>query len=117
MRVASLPAVNGKPVFQPGPLITTLVGCLLLSMAGLVAATAGLIVVPLSPALLSWLCYGLTTVFLVRAMGDFKLIGFFKKVKNSQFARWDSLAYSPLCLGLSAGMFLIGSGLLTGVNA
>ena len=114
MRVASLPAVNGQPIFKPGTLITTLVGCLLLSMAGLVAATAGLVATPFSSGLLSGLCYGLTMVFLLRAIGDFKLIGFFKKVRDSQFSRWDSLAYSPLCLVLSAGLFLIGRGVLAG---
>ena len=114
MRTASLPSINGKPVFKPGPLLTTLVGCLLFSTAGLVAATGGLIAVPLSSGLLNGLCYVLAMVFLLRAIGDFKLVGFFKQVRDSQFARWDSLAYSPLCLVLSAGLFLIGRGVLTG---
>ncbi|MGE6588027.1 DUF3995 domain-containing protein [Bacillus mycoides] len=37
-------------------------------------------------------------VFIVRAIGDFKFVGFFKKNKHSQFARYDTWFYSPLCL-------------------
>ncbi|WOA59828.1 DUF3995 domain-containing protein [Bacillus mycoides] len=37
-------------------------------------------------------------VFIVRAIGDFKFVGFFKKIKHSQFARYDTRFYSPLCL-------------------
>ncbi|EJQ70946.1 Uncharacterized protein BWINRA5_03008 [Bacillus mycoides] len=37
-------------------------------------------------------------VFIVRAIGDFKFVGFFKKIQHSQFARYDTRFYSPLCL-------------------
>ncbi|HDR7648571.1 DUF3995 domain-containing protein [Bacillus mycoides] len=37
-------------------------------------------------------------VFIVRAIGDFKFVGFFKKIKHSQFARYDTWFYNPLCL-------------------
>lgn len=37
-------------------------------------------------------------IFLLRAMGDFKYIGFFKKVKETDFAVRDTRFYSPLCL-------------------
>jgi hypothetical protein len=31
-------------------------------------------------------------------LGDFKYWGFFKSIRNNQFAKYDSLYYSPLCL-------------------
>ena len=108
MREATLPMLDGKPTINPGPWLTSLVGTLLLTMGGLVAARSGLVAVPVSPTLLEWLCYGLAAIFLIRAVGDFNLIGFFKRVRDSRFSRWDSLAYSPLCLCLSAGMFQTG---------
>ena len=37
-------------------------------------------------------------VFIIRAIGDFKYVGFFKKIKHSQFAKYDTWFYSPLCL-------------------
>ena len=37
----------------------------------------------------------------LRAIGDFRYVGFFKRVRDSSFARLDTLAYSPLCAGLA----------------
>ncbi|MDF1818249.1 MAG: DUF3995 domain-containing protein [Immundisolibacteraceae bacterium] len=106
MRTATIPTLNGKPTIDPPPWLVTLVGLLLLSMAGLVAATAGLVSVPISAGALAGLCYGLAMVFLIRAIGDFNLVGFFKRIRDSRFSRWDTFAYSPLCLALSVGLFL-----------
>lgn len=41
------------------------------------------------------------SVFLIRAIGDFKYLGFFKKVKQTRFGTLDQKFYSPLCLILS----------------
>lgn len=43
-------------------------------------------------------CTVCAVIFLIRAIGDFKYVGFFKKIKHSQFARNDTWFYSPLCL-------------------
>lgn len=40
----------------------------------------------------------LTGIFILRAIGDFNYLGFFKKVKNTKFAVNDTKYYSPLCL-------------------
>lgn len=45
------------------------------------------------------------TIFLLRTMGDFKYVGLFKKIKHTDFAKWDTQLYIPLC-------FLIG---ITGI--
>ncbi|MDR2122538.1 MAG: DUF3995 domain-containing protein [Flavobacteriaceae bacterium] len=37
-------------------------------------------------------------IFLMRTIGDFKYVGFFKKVNETNFARLDRNYYSPLCL-------------------
>ena len=39
-------------------------------------------------------------IFLLRAIGDFKYVGFFKSVKVTEFASLDTLFFSPLCLTL-----------------
>ncbi|TKI67695.1 DUF3995 domain-containing protein [Lysinibacillus mangiferihumi] len=46
-------------------------------------------------------CTVCAVIFLIRAIGDFKYVGFFKKIKHSQFARNDTWLYSPLCLFIS----------------
>lgn len=43
----------------------------------------------------------LAVVLLIRAIGEFKYIGLFKKEKNTGFAKYDTAYYSPLCLLLS----------------
>ena len=37
-------------------------------------------------------------IFLLRALGEFNYVGFFKKVKNTQFGKLDTKFYSPLFL-------------------
>ncbi|MBN3819698.1 DUF3995 domain-containing protein, partial [Paraburkholderia sp. Se-20369] len=43
----------------------------------------------------------LALIFAVRAVGDFRYVGFFKRIRGSRFARLDTLCYSPLCAALS----------------
>ena len=46
-------------------------------------------------------------VMLVRAVGDFKYVGFFKKIEGTIFAQNDTRYYSPLCLLISLNAFYI----------
>jgi len=50
---------------------------------------------PKTHAILSLL---IAVAFFFRAVGDFNYVGFFKKVKNTGFAKRDNRYYSPLCL-------------------
>ncbi len=45
--------------------------------------------------------WGLGLVFLLRAVGNLRTFGFFKIVKGTPFADWDTWLYSPLCLLLA----------------
>jgi hypothetical protein len=83
------------------------VGIVLVLFAGLVAATAGLMVVGLPRALLSWLSYGLALGLLLRAVGEFRYVGLFKRVRGTKFAVLDTYVYSPLCLLLAVGVALV----------
>jgi hypothetical protein len=100
----TVPSVGGRPLFSPSRGATTAVGMVLLLFAALVAATAGWISVGLSRVVLAWLSYALALGLLARAIGEFKYVGFFKRVRGSRFARLDTLLYSPLCLLLAAGV-------------
>ena len=103
----AVPSVNGKPLFTPSRKSTVAVGIVLLLFAGLVAATAGIVSVGLPAVALVWLSYALAAGLLARAVGEFKYLGFFKRVRGSRFAKLDSLVYSPLCLLLAIGVALI----------
>ncbi|WP_152286638.1 DUF3995 domain-containing protein [Flavicella marina] len=37
-------------------------------------------------------------IFILRAIGEFNYVGFFKKIKNTEFSKADSKIFSPLCL-------------------
>lgn len=44
----------------------------------------------------------LSTIFTLRAIGEFNAVGFFKKIKDTEFAIYDTKYFSPLCLILGA---------------
>jgi Protein of unknown function (DUF3995) len=100
---AVVPAIEGKSVFQPSALATIIV-----ALAMLVGAFLSWKPHPHSCA--KTLIYGnlaIGIVFFIRAIGDFKYVGFFKKVKGTLFAENDSRYYSPLCLLVSGIAFFI----------
>ncbi len=103
-----IPEVAGKPAFAPGPVVTLLVAATLFGCALLIAALAGWVALPLPTALLRWANLALALAFFARAIGDFRLVGIFKKVRGTPFARLDSRYYSPLCLviAIAAGLLL-----------
>jgi hypothetical protein len=51
-----------------------------------------------------WLIAG---VFMLRAIGEFKYVGFFKKVRKTAFGLNDTKFYSPLCLLIGLLMMII----------
>jgi hypothetical protein len=100
----AVPSVDGKPLFTPSRGATVAVGVVLLLFATLVAATGGLFALPLGHTVLAWLSYALAAGLLARAIGEFKYLGFFKRVRGSRFATLDTFVFSPLCLALAAGV-------------
>lgn len=93
----AIPEVKGKPALQPGPLATMVVAAGLFMM-GILA----LLIVLQEIQVWTWLGWGVAAIFLIRALGDFKYVGFFKRRgQQSIFARRDTQFYSPLCLGIS----------------
>lgn len=107
-RLAAIPEIDGKPVFQPSALATLVVAIGLALCAVVIAATAGMLMLPLPQTLLMWLTRGLALLLLLRATGDFRLVGFFKRVRDTRFAHLDTAVYSPLCLVLAIGVALVG---------
>jgi hypothetical protein len=94
----AIPERNGVPTFTPSKAGTLGVALLLFTAAALVLGRLGLWGV----ALPSWMfrvgVWGVLVVFVARAVGDFRLVGLFKRVRNSRFAHWDTILFTPLCL-------------------
>jgi hypothetical protein len=98
----ALPTVGDRPVFEPGPLAAAAVGCALIAAAIVSALRGGLLSLDL-PAWFSHLgTWVLALLFAVRAVGEFRYVGFFKRVRGTLFACRDSLIYSPLCVLIAA---------------
>lgn len=109
-QLAAIPERDGKPVFQPSSVATLAVAIVLALCALLIAATGGLLTLPLPDAVSVWLTRGLALGLLLRAIGDFQLVGFSKRVRHTQFARLDTAVYSPLCLVMAIGCAIVGFG-------
>jgi hypothetical protein len=103
----AVPSVAGRPLFVPSARATAAVGFVLLLFACLVAATGGLVHVGIPPRLLTWSSFALALGLLARAIGEFKYVGFFKRVRGTRFAKLDTLLYSPLCLLLAVGVAVV----------
>jgi hypothetical protein len=104
----AVPSVDGKPLFTPSRQGTVAVGIVLIVFAILVAGTAGIISsIGIPQRLLIWASYILAAGLMMRAIGEFKYVGLFKKVRGSKFATLDTLIYSPLCLLLSIGVAVV----------
>jgi len=99
---AVIPIKKGEqqPIFKPRKLGTLLVAVLILLASIMLIFQAGYLESLQTNALTKIGSIVCATVFMIRAIGDFNYLGFFKKIKHSQFARYDTWIYSPLCLFL-----------------
>ncbi|MBY0279239.1 DUF3995 domain-containing protein [Candidatus Binatia bacterium] len=101
---AVIPEVGGRPAFVPGTGVTLVVAALLAACSGLVVVAAGLVATPVPGRWIERALLALALVLTVRAIGDFRLVGFTKRVRGTRFARLDDRFFSPLCLLLAAGV-------------
>jgi hypothetical protein len=92
-----IPKLEGKSTFEPGLVATLIVAVGLLGFAAVHARVLGCCDIG-SDYYVGVLILIIAGIFLLRAIGDFKYVGFFKKRKDSTFATYDSKYYSPLCL-------------------
>ena len=109
---ATIPELDGKPLFRPGVAGTLAVAFLLAVAGALVLERAGVGPGIVPPTVSLWGTRGVATVLIGRAVGDFNHVGFFKRRKTTAFARLDTRLYSPLALalGLGAGIVVWGGG-------
>jgi hypothetical protein len=90
----TVPTINGRRSFDPSPVVMwvvcALLGLAVISVMGMAPGTL--------PVLFDDGVWGLGLVFLLRAVGNLRTFGFFKTIKATPFADWDTWFYSPLCL-------------------
>lgn len=67
----------------------------------------GLLKIESTDATMKFVGVSIPIIFLVRAIGDFNYVGFFKKTKNTHFAKMDRKYFSPLCLLIAiSGLYI-----------
>ncbi len=93
-------------VLRPGMLGTLFVALLCFFASVLLLVQIDLFTVIKPSPLTKWLCIAGGIVFLLRAIGEGKYVGFFKKVKHTRFAKQDTAFYSPLCVWMSFAFLL-----------
>ena len=103
----AIPSKNEKALLNPPKVLTFIVGIVIIGFAYvsyiLEFEDLNSFVYKEYFINITWI---LVALFFVRAVGDFYVVGFFKKIKNSNFANYDTKYYSPLCLMFSIVFFL-----------
>lgn len=88
-------SIGSNQVKTPNKIMAVLVGLILLGFAFVFINKISNYV---DYAWLRYVSIGIGVIFIIRAFGDFKYVGFFKTAKNSKFSALDTKYYSPLCL-------------------
>jgi hypothetical protein len=105
--VAAIPSVGGKQAFTPSAFGTAMVALAFVAAVLVVLGHSGF----LGGFVPQWIfrtgLYVISVLFLLRAIGEFRLVGFFKQVSDSTFAQWDTWFYSPLCLVIAVIAFIL----------
>lgn len=103
----AIPEVHGQPAFTPSRLSTVAVA-LALTGAAAIALLRGYTLLSSFPGSAAhWASIALGLLFLLRAIGEFRMVGLFKRVRGTSFATWDTWLFSPLCLLMALGFFII----------
>ncbi len=91
---------QGERVLHPKNRDSVIVGLALFLFAVVYFAKTALFNLSTGKDMLVWAGWIIPAIFLLRAIGDFKYVGFFKKVKSTTFGKADTKLFSPLCLAI-----------------
>jgi hypothetical protein len=87
---------NNVKLFQPTVLSTCIVAICFLASGVFVLIKIKFITMSVPSFINKYGLWMIAIIFLMRAVGNFKYAGFFKKIKHTQFGRYDTKYYSPL---------------------
>ena len=89
---------NGESVLDPKKIDSALVGMGLTVFAIFYVFKSGLMEYHLPEWIMLYGGWAIPILFLLRAMGEFKYVGFFKSVQKTEFGKLDTKLFSPLSL-------------------
>lgn len=88
---------NGERVLNPKKIDSAIVGIGLTVFGIFYIFKSGLIEFNLPEWIMKFVSWIIPLIFLLRAIGEFKYVGFFKSVKKTDFGKLDTKFFSPLC--------------------
>jgi hypothetical protein len=103
-----IPVVNDKPIFTPGVLGTFVVAIMLICFAAIALALGfgGAVSVDYRPYV-KFAGFAVGAILVLRAIGEFRYVGFFKRIRGSEFATYDNRIYSPFCFLAGSAFFYL----------
>lgn len=104
---AAVPTVGGERLLNPPPFWAILVAAALFAAMLVVLGRLEMWGAFVPRWIFYWGTWVISLLFLLRSIGDFRYVGFFKSVTDTSFARWDTILFSPLCLLIAVVAFLI----------
>lgn len=96
----TLPEVDGKLLFTPSRFSCLAVAAALAAASYLVLSRGGVVASPLAASWIQVGTVGVGAAFVLRAIGDLRIVGFFKSISGTPFAVWDTRLFSPLSLAI-----------------
>ncbi|WP_194766205.1 DUF3995 domain-containing protein [Tamlana sp. I1] len=88
---------TGERVLNPKKIDSAIVAIGLTLFGMFYILKSGLVPWQLPQGIIKYASWIIPLIFILRALGEFKYVGFFKTVKNTTFAKYDTKFYSPLC--------------------
>lgn len=102
----ALPTKDGKRMINPGKLLTFIVSIFLFTFAFVAYLLRFNVLIEDHVVYVGWT---LSVLFILRAIGEFNAVGFFKKIKSTEFAEYDTKYFSPLCVYLGVAFAMLSS--------
>lgn len=89
---------SGERVLNPKKMDSAIVGIGLTAFGIFYFLQTGFVEYELPTWVMTYGGWIIPAIFLLRAIGEFKYVGFFKSVKTTTFGRLDTKLFTPLCL-------------------
>ena len=98
---------SGERILNPSKITTAIVALGLCYFSFYYFLNLNALEITLPAILLEYTGWVIPSIFILRAIGDFKYVGFFKKIKNTEFAKFDTNYFSFLSLIIGLLGFLL----------
>lgn len=91
---------SGERVLNPKKIDSAIVGIGLTIFGIFYILKSGLMEYDIPAWIMKYGSWIIPIIFLLRAIGEFRYVGFFKSIKKTEFGKLDTKLFSPLCLAI-----------------